>query len=430
MNARIVGIINVTPDSFSDAGLCENPSDAVRHGLDLLRDGADELDVGGESTRPDAAPVSGEEEQARVVPVIEGLRAAGVTAAISIDTFRVDTARAALAAGADGINDITGFRDPELRALAAETGARCIVMYGPANGRPGPEDEPRPDLTVVMVFLQGQALLLNEAGVAPERIAVDPGFGFTGSRDDDIKLFGQLLGPGAWHATHLAPLYVGLSRKRFLRRLFGADLPLSELDQASAELSVATGARYLRVHDASATYRERERFMTQPPQTAYVALGSNIEPCEEHLRAALDALAALPATTLDAVAPTYLSAPAYDQDQAPFYNTVARLSTHLGPRALFAALQAYERSAGRQKTRVNGPRSIDLDLLSQGDAIIETKALTIPHPRISERAFVVEPLLAVDPDYRFPTGQRLTREAERYGAIIKVRPALAPDQSH
>ncbi len=196
MDARIVGIINVTPDSFSDGGLCENPSEAVQHGLDLLREGADELDIGGESTRPDADPVSIAVESARVVPVIEGLRAAGVSAPISIDTFHADTARAALAAGADGVNDVTGFRDPEMRAVTAEAEARCVVMYGPANGRPGPEDEPRPDLDATWDFLQGQAALLCAAGVPAQHIALDPGFGFSGSRDDDIKLFGQLLGQG------------------------------------------------------------------------------------------------------------------------------------------------------------------------------------------------------------------------------------------
>ncbi|MCL2332417.1 MAG: dihydropteroate synthase [Actinomycetia bacterium] len=434
MSARIVGIVNVTPDSFSDGGLYERPQDAVRHGLELLHDGADELDVGGESTRPDADPVSVAAECARVAPVIKGLRAAGVTAPISIDSFHPETARAALEAGADGINDVTGFRDPAMRLLAAEAGARCVVMYGPADGRPGPETQARPDFAATVDFLQAQAALLREAGVAAERIALDPGFGFSGSRDDDIKLFGQMphvAGDFVTSPATSSALYVGLSRKRFLRVLFGEDRPLGELDQASAELSAAlaaAGARYLRVHDAGATRRELDRLATQPPQTAYVALGSNIEPGEAHLRAALYALAALPATTLDAVAPTYLSEPAYYRDQPPFYNTVARLKTRLGPRALFAELQAAERLAGRVKTVLNGPRNIDLDLLSYGDVILKTEALVLPHPRIAQRAFVVEPLLALDPDYRFPTGLRLSREAECQGAIIKVLPVLAPGE--
>jgi len=419
-SVRLVGIVNVTPDSFSDGGQYVAPDAAVRHGLDLLCAGADELDVGGESTRPGATPVDTGEECARVLPVIEGLRVAGVTAPISVDTFHVATARAALAAGADGINDVTGFKDPEMRALAAKTAARCILMHAAA----------RQDLAASADLLLAQASLLQRAGVARGRIALDPGFGFTPTRDDDICLYGQAPGLIDCLRSKGYSTYVGLSRKRFLATLFGEDRPPEERDQASAELSAAlaaAGATWLRVHDAAATRAQLTRLATQPAQTAYVALGSNIEPREDHLRAALRFLQTLPATTLTATAPLYVSEPAYYEDQAPFYNTVVRLDTRLGPRALFAGLQAAERLAGRIKTTPNGPRIIDLDLLSYGNVILETDALTLPHPRIAQRAFVVEPLLALEPDYRFPTGARLTREAERYGAIIEVHPALLPD---
>jgi len=433
---RTVGIINVTPDSFSDGRLYESPEAAINHGLALLRDGADELDVGGESSRPGAASVSVAEECARVVPPVAGLRAAGVAAPISIDTFHAKTARAALEAGVDGVNDVTGFRDPQMRECAAASGARCVVMRPGAvtpdscGGR-GEDDEPAGtfNLEATVEFLLAQAWLLERAGVARERIALDPGFGFTATRDDDIRLFGQAPQLIARLRDEGYAAYVGLSRKRFVTTLFG-ERPLAERDQATAELSAAlaaAGATYLRVHDAATMRAELNRLATQPPQVAYVALGSNVGDCEAQLRAALGFLQALPATTLDAIAPLYISEPAYYDDQPPFYNTVARLRTRLGPRALFAELQAWERLAGREKLLPNGPRNIDLDLLSYGDGIIETEALTLPHPRIAQRAFVVEPLLALDPDYRFPTGTCLTREAEAYGAIIEVRPPLLPD---
>jgi len=438
---RLVGIVNVTPDSFSDGGLYVELPAALRHARNLLRGGANELDIGGESTRPGATPVTSEEERARVLPVITGLRAVGVTAPISIDTSHVETARAALEAGADTINDITGFQDPAMRELAATSGARCVVMCGPGKEHPTQRPEattpdpavgceaPGAPLEAIASFLLNQATLLEDAGVARERIALDPGFGFTASRDDDIKLFGQAscliarIG-GAGYAT-----YVGLSRKRFLTTLFGAGRPLAERDQVTAELSAAlaaAGAAFLRVHDAAGARTELDRLTTQSPQTAYVALGSNEGDCEAQLRAALGFLKTLPATTLDAVAPLYVSEPAYYEDQPPFYNTVARLRTRLGPRALFAELQAYERLVGRTKTLPNGPRNIDLDLLSFSDVILETEALTLPHPRIAQRAFVVEPLLALEPDYHFPTGLRLTREASQYGAIINIHPPLSP----
>jgi len=371
--------------------------------------------------------VESEEECARVIPVIAGLRIEGVQAPISIDTFHVETAWRALQAGADTINDVTGFQDPRMQMLAAEMHARCVVMYGPREG--GVSADTRPDLDAVERFLLTQADALEQTGSARERIALDPGFGFWGSRDDDIRLFAQT--PRL--IDHLQKkgyaTYIGLSRKRFLTTLFG-NCSCAERDQATAELSVAlaaAGATYLRVHDVARTRAELDRLSTQAPQVAYVALGSNIGECEAQLRAALGFLSVLPATTLDAIAPLYISEPAYYDDQPPFYNTVARLRTRLGPRALFAELQAWERLAGRTKTTPNGPRLIDLDLLLYGDVILETEALTLPHPRITQRAFVVEPLLTLESDYRFPTGQRLTREAEAYGAIIEVRPALLPD---
>ena len=442
---RVVGIINVTPDSFSDGALYEDPRCALRHARDLLRAGADELDVGGESTRPGASPVDVDEECARVLPVIAGLRAAQIRVPVSIDTVHVQTARRALDAGADAINDVSGFQNPRMRALAAQSGARCIVM-APPLARAGSYAAPKEgtdagkcaapgeapagfDLDTVADFLLGQASLLEQAGVARERIALDPGFGFRDTRADDIRLFGQTPALIARLARAGFGVYAGLSRKRFLKTLFGACSP-AELDQASAELSAvlgAAGAAFLRVHDAASTRDEICRLNAGPAQTAYVALGSNLGDCEANLRAALRWLSELPVTTLDATAPLYLSEPAYYNDQQPFYNTVARLRTHLGPRALFAELQAWERLAGRVKTTPNGPRIIDMDLLSYDKFVLDTAALTLPHPRIAQRAFVVEPLLVLDSDYRFPTGERLTRTSERYGAIIEVRPALMPD---
>jgi 2-amino-4-hydroxy-6-hydroxymethyldihydropteridine diphosphokinase len=145
-----------------------------------------------------------------------------------------------------------------------------------------------------------------------------------------------------------------------------------------------------------------------------------------NLRSALAQLNALPATELELIAPTYVSAPAYESDQEPFHNTVVTLKTQLGPLALFAELQALERVLGRVKVRVNGPRSIDLDLLAYDDETIDLPHLTVPHPRIAERAFVVQPLLDIAPVFRFSTGQQLRREAALLGAIMNSYPALKP----
>jgi dihydropteroate synthase len=175
-----MGVLNVTPDSFSDGGSFFEASAAIAHGLELARDGAEIIDVGGESTRPGAEPVGEAEELRRVVPVIEGLREAGLDAAISIDTSKVAVAAAALDAGASIVNDVTAFRaEPELAALVAERDVACCLMH--MRGEPRTmQRSPRYDDVVddVKAFLEERVTHALDAGIARERIIVDPGIGF------------------------------------------------------------------------------------------------------------------------------------------------------------------------------------------------------------------------------------------------------------
>src|SRR5687767_11361443 len=173
-----MGVVNVTPDSFSDGGRFLDPAAAVAQGRRLAGEGAEILDVGGESTRPGAAPVPEDEERRRVVPVIEGLAGAG--ARLSVDTSKVGVARAALDAGATYVNDVTAFRaEPELAALVAGAGVDCCLMH--MRGEPRTmQDDPRYDdvVAAVKAFLEERVAFAVGEGVAEERIMVDPGIGF------------------------------------------------------------------------------------------------------------------------------------------------------------------------------------------------------------------------------------------------------------
>ena len=243
---RLMGVVNVTPDSFSDGGLYLDPERAIGHGRELAADGADVLDIGGESTRPGAAEVSAEEEAARVVPVIEGL--AGDGHAVSIDTSKLAVAEAALDAGATWVNDITALRAaPEIAALVAERGAELVLMHMQGSPRTM-QDAPTYDDVVddVKAFLAKRVAFAVGAGVAEERIWLDPGIGFGKTVEHNLELLRRLS-----ELTELGrPLVIGTSRKAFIGRIGGA-----EVDQrlggtiATCAIALANGASMLRVHD-------------------------------------------------------------------------------------------------------------------------------------------------------------------------------------
>ena len=177
---RVMGIVNVTPDSFSDGGRYLDPAAAVEHALALERQGAVIVDLGGESTRPGAEPVPAAEERRRVIPVIEALVAAGARAQISIDTSKAAVAAAALGAGATLVNDVTAFRgDPEIASLVAASGADCCLMHMLGEPRTMQRNPRYEDVvSEVKAFLEGRIAYAVSAGVAEERILVDPGIGF------------------------------------------------------------------------------------------------------------------------------------------------------------------------------------------------------------------------------------------------------------
>jgi dihydropteroate synthase len=243
---RLMGVVNVTPDSFSDGGQYLDPQRAIEHGHELLADGADLLDIGGESTRPGAAAVSAEEELARIGPVIEGLAGAG--APISIDTSKLAVAEAALRAGASMVNDITALRaEPQIAALCADRDAELVLMHMQGSPRTMQENPTYDDVVDdVKAFLAERIQFATGEGVPEERIWLDPGIGFGKTVEHNLELLRRL-----HELTELGrPLVVGTSRKRFIGKISGAGVD-ERLGGtiASCALAFANGATMLRVHD-------------------------------------------------------------------------------------------------------------------------------------------------------------------------------------
>jgi dihydropteroate synthase len=245
----VMGIVNVTPDSFSDGGLHAGADDAVAHGLRLAAEGADILDIGGESTRPGSDPVAVDEELERVVPVVAGLReAAPASVALSVDTRRPQVARAAIDAGASIVNDVTAAGDPAMFEVVRVTGAGLVLMH--MLGEPKTmQDDPTYDDVVaeVLDFLARRLGAAVAAGLERDRLCVDPGIGFGKNLAhnlallQDIEAFEQLR----------VPVLVGASRKRFIGQLTGVDDPAERVEGTAGAVAwcAAHGVDVVRVHD-------------------------------------------------------------------------------------------------------------------------------------------------------------------------------------
>ena len=242
----VMGVLNVTPDSFSDGGRFFDPELAVRRGIDMVAEGADIVDVGGESTRPGSAPVPASEERDRVVPVIKRL-AAEVEVPISIDTRKLEVAEAAVDAGASIVNDISAAADPRMFDLSRATGAGLALMH--MRGDPKTmQDQPRYEDVVAEVrdFLAERLRASEEAGVERERLAVDPGIGFGKTLQHNLALLRHV---DVFVALG-RPVLVGPSRKSFIGKLTGAGVQDRLPGTAAAVTSAAIrGAHIVRVHD-------------------------------------------------------------------------------------------------------------------------------------------------------------------------------------
>jgi dihydropteroate synthase len=248
-----MGVLNVTPDSFSDGGQFLNPQRAIEHGLELLSEGADILDIGGESTRPGIrGAVDAEEEKRRVLPVVEGILRQAPEAVISVDTYKAETARAAVAEGAEVVNDVSGFSwDERMLPTLAAVQCGCVLMHTrgqPEEWRSLPALSENEVVPLVLRELERLVERAIEAGIARERIVLDPGFGFGKRLHENYPLLarlGELQGLGF-------PLLSGTSRKSFIVKAVDSEAPASTRlagTLAAATASILQGAHIVRVHD-------------------------------------------------------------------------------------------------------------------------------------------------------------------------------------
>jgi dihydropteroate synthase len=249
----VMGVLNVTPDSFSDGGQFNLLSSALSRAEEMIEEGADILDVGGESTRPGASAVTAEEELRRVVPVIREL-AKSVTLPLSVDTTKAVVARAAIDAGAEIVNDISGLRfEPELATVAASARAGLVLMHSRGSLSEIHNLEPVADIMTEVASVLGASIAEAERrGVARECIALDPGIGFSKSQPQNLELITKL--DTLARAFEDFPILIGTSRKSFIGRLLGG-APASERihgTMASATAAILRGAHIIRVHDVRA----------------------------------------------------------------------------------------------------------------------------------------------------------------------------------
>lgn len=420
----IMGILNLTPDSFSDGGSYPTPEDAIARGLQMIEEGALIIDVGGESTRPGAAPVSEEEECARVLDVVKALASKGIC--VSIDTRHAPVARAALAAGASIINDVSGFRDPAMVDLAASCDAGLVVMHMGGDDPRTMQNEPVYEdvLAEVRDYLKAQADNLIAHGVARERICLDPGPGFGKTAKQTIELMRN------FHEFNRLgfPTMVAVSRKSYIGEAYHIEDP-KERDSASAAealMACELGASVIRTHNVALTAQALEENLRP---YVLIGMGCNValvaDEGEERegkiamINKAIGDMCMLPDTQIIDISSYYESEPAYFEDQDLFVNTVVLIRTGLPPQELLTYLQAIENSLGRVRTQKNGPRTCDLDILDYQGYVSDLEVLTLPHPLLLERDFVVKPLLELLPHHELANGVPVTFDNVKYGKAWK-----------
>ena len=420
----IMGILNLTPDSFSDGGSYSSAEEAISRALQMVDEGALIIDVGGESTRPGATPVTIEEECDRVLEVVRALAQKGVC--VSIDTRHAPVARAALEAGASIINDVTGFRDQEMFDLAASCDAGLVVMHMGGDDPRTMQDDPVYSDVVreVSDFLRDQAARLEASGVDRARICLDPGPGFGKTAKQTIELMRN------FHELNRLgyPTMVAVSRKSYIGAAYDIDDPL-ERDAASAAealMACELGASVIRTHNVALTARSLEENLRP---YVLIGMGCNValvaDEGEERegkiavLNKAIGDMCMLPDTQIIDISSYYESEPAYFEDQDLFVNAVVLLRTGLPPQELLTYLQAIENSLGRVRTQKNGPRTCDLDILDYQGYVSDLEVLTLPHPLLLERDFVVAPLLEILPHHELANGVVVTSENVKYGKAQK-----------
>ena len=420
---RIMGILNVTPDSFSDGGENLDTDAAIARGLQMLDEGADIIDVGGESTRPGHTPVDPDDEAERIIPVVRALAEAG--AIVSVDTRHAEVASVCLTLGASIINDVSGFTDPDMVRVAADSDCGCVIMCdsefrtgeptrksvvlessNPRRRLPEPRQLPpvrrrftlpeeAPIMRSIMGFLGDQARTLQRAGISHDRICIDPGPGFNKTVDEDVVIQRAMRKLDSMGYV----LMQAVSRKRFVGAVSGEQEP-TDRDAATIGLTIAAieaGARVLRVHNVAQVADAVNGYWAsakKDPRQGFVSLGSNVGDRLGYIGRACKLINDIPLTCVVNVSQAYETEPAYGI-ATPVANAVAEIRTELHPLVLMDRLLEVENELDRVRKpgqEGHGPRTIDCDLVWVEDEMHAGPKLSLPHPRLGERDFVLVPM--------------------------------------
>jgi dihydropteroate synthase len=422
-----MGIVNLTPDSFSGDGLAGGVGAAVGRVEALVAAGADLIDLGGESTRPGHEPVSEDEELARVVPVLEQLDGR-LRVPISIDTRKAAVAEAALAHGATIVNDVSGLTyDPRLAEVTGRAGASLIV----GHWRPRRHDDPDEPADLVDWLAGGlveSIRIATAAGVPRTSLIVDPGLGFAKLPPVSLAILGRLR---ELRARLGLPMLIGASRKGFIGQVLGKQVE-DRLggSLATVAMSVAAGIDAVRVHDVQpavevARMSEAIAYGWSDPMPSwtpiYLGLGANLGDRAGTIARAIQELDAHPHLRVVRRASLYETAPVGVLEQPPFLNTVVEALTTRSGRPLLDAVKRVERTLGRQSRERWGPREIDIDVLLHGATRLEEPGLEIPHRRMWERLFVLDPLAELRPDLTGPDGRPIREHIRELRADQEAR---------
>ena len=345
---------------------------------------------------------------------------------MSIDTRHAEVARAAVEMGASIINDVSGFRDPAMVKVATECDAGLVVMHMKGEPKTMQNDPQYEDVVAeVRDYLRNRAAELEAAGIAHDRICIDPGPGFGKTPSQTLEMVRN------YHefARLGYPLMAAFSRKSFIGYAYHIEDP-AERDAASAAealLACELGASVVRTHNVAMTV---EALKDLRPLVV-LSLGCNIalvgNPGEEQegkiaqLNQAITQLCSLPDSQIIDISSFYSSEPAYYEDQEEFVNAIVLMRCGVAPRELLDYLHAIENSLGRVRTIANGPRTCDIDIVDYQMYVVDNEVLTLPHPRILERDFVVKPLMELRPNFMFADDRVLSDEFVAYGKAERIR---------
>ena len=418
----IMGIINATPDSFSDGGKNFEAETAISNAKKLVGQGAQIIDIGGESTRPGSEPVDPKVEWERVSCIVKKLAEDGIC--VSVDTRHTEVAKKALEAGASIVNDISGFIDPAMVDVVRRSDCGLVAMHMRGTPQTMTELTEYGDIVEdVYEWLKLQTEMLESAGIKHSRICVDPGPGFAKTPTQTKELMQNV------HVfRHLGfPLMAAISRKRYLKELAYANLDVATATEILH--ACERGAGVVRVHNVEIVKKELEKLRP----LVILGLGANVpvyaqskderEEClKSQLNMAIAELLQLPDTEPIDVSPFYRSEAAYYENQDDFLNCVVSLRSGIPPLELLKYLHVIEESLGRTREIEKGPRTIDIDIEDYQMYVCESEELTLPHLNLCERDFVVRPFCDILPSHILADGTKIDSvpEVNRIGRATRI----------